>query len=262
MIRVLERVNPLAKYGAVLPVFLVVILSKSLALPISVGIVSVLLLLLLSKQPPRVWCGVLLAVPGVAILFMVTLAVWTAAPPGEEPVFALGPIAWHPTSLQVALATGARVSAILALALMAGLTTDTRALVRSMVQNLKLPYRVGYAALIAFEFVPQLRSDLTTIRLAHRTRYATAPRSRRLNPHRIIEFFTIPVALLAGGIRHAERVAIAMETRSFGLHPSRTERYPEPFRLSDGAWLLALILLYAAAIILSTIVHLPLSPGL
>ena len=31
--------------------------------------------------------------------------------------------------------------------------------------------------------------------------------------------------LLAGAIRHAERVALAMDARAFGAHPDRTEAY-------------------------------------
>ncbi|MFT4229718.1 MAG: energy-coupling factor transporter transmembrane component T, partial [Microbacterium sp.] len=41
------------------------------------------------------------------------------------------------------------------------------------------------------------------------------------------------VPLLAGAIRHAERVALAMDARAFGAHPTRTERYPVPFRTRD-----------------------------
>lgn len=248
MTDVLRRVNPLAKYGAVLPVFIAVILSKGLALPAAVGILSVLLLFGCSRQPPRVWAAVLAGLPLLAALFMVSLAVWTPAPPAEAALLRLGPIAWHPTSLATSAATGARISAILALALMVGLTTNTRALVRAAVQNLRLPYRVGYAALIAFEFVPHLRTELATIRLAHRARYASVALPRRIELRRLTSGFTIPVAILAGGIRHAERVAMSMETRSFGLHPHRTERYQEPFLASDWAWLCGLLALFAVVV--------------
>jgi hypothetical protein len=36
------------------------------------------------------------------------------------------------------------------------------------------------------------------------------------------------VPLLAGAIRHAERVALAMDARAFGAHPDRTERHLVP----------------------------------
>ena len=39
--------------------------------------------------------------------------------------------------------------------------------------------------------------------------------------------------LLAGAIRHAERVALAMDARAFGAYPDRTERHIVPFRVRD-----------------------------
>jgi len=41
------------------------------------------------------------------------------------------------------------------------------------------------------------------------------------------------VPLLAGAIRHAERVALAMDARAFGAYPDRTERHIVPFRARD-----------------------------
>ena len=248
MTEVLRRVNPLAKYGAVLPVFVAVILSKGLALPAGIALASVLVLLSCSRQPLRIAVWVVLGLPLLAATFMMSLAVWTPAPPTEAPLFALGPLSWSPTAMLTAAATGARIAAILALALMVGLTTDTRALVRAAVQNLRLPYRIGYAALIAFEFVPHLRTEFQTIRLAHRARYAAVAASRRFELRRVLGGLTIPIAIFAGGIRHAERVAVSMETRSFGLHERRTERAQEPFLRSDWLWFIGLLALYAAVI--------------
>lgn len=51
------------------------------------------------------------------------------------------------------------------------------------------------------------------------------------------------VPLLAGAIRHAERVALAMDARAFGAHRTRTERHLVPFRWRD---LVFIIVLWAA----------------
>ena len=50
--------------------------------------------------------------------------------------------------------------------------------------------------------------------------------------------------LLAGAIRHAERVALAMDARAFGAHPTRTERYLVPFRARDAVFI---VLFWAAS---------------
>jgi energy-coupling factor transport system permease protein len=52
-------------------------------------------------------------------------------------------------ALAVGFATGLRLAAIVALALIAGLTTTGPDLVRASVQQLRVPYRVGYTALAA-----------------------------------------------------------------------------------------------------------------
>jgi energy-coupling factor transport system permease protein len=41
---------------------------------------------------------------------------------------------------------------------------------------------------------------------------------------------------MAGAIRHAERVALAMDARAFGAHPDRTERHVVLFRARDAAF--------------------------
>jgi energy-coupling factor transport system permease protein len=52
---------------------------------------------------------------------------------------------------------------------------------------------------------------------------------------------------MAGAIRHAERVALAMDARAFGAYPDRTERHIVPFRARDVVFI-ALFLLASAAI--------------
>lgn len=56
------------------------------------------------------------------------------------------------------------------------------------------------------------------------------------------------VPLLAGAIRHAERVALAMDARAFGAHATRTERHLVPFRTRDWVFIAAFVA--ASALIL------------
>ena len=53
--------------------------------------------------------------------------------------------------------------------------------------------------------------------------------------------------LLAGAIRHAERVALAMDARAFGAYPDRTERHLVPFRARDVVFIV--LFLAASAVI-------------
>jgi energy-coupling factor transport system permease protein len=67
------------------------------------------------------------------------------------------------------------------------------------------------------------------------------------------------VPLLAGAIRHAERVALAMDSRAFGAHPTRTERHLVPFRVRDTVFTVAMLLTSAAIFLVFFPWQLPLS---
>jgi energy-coupling factor transport system permease protein len=103
-----------------------------------------------------------------------------------------------------------------------------------------VPYRIGYTALAAFRFVPRFGHELEVIRQAHRVRGAHGGRGPMAA---ISRWSGYVVPLLAGAIRHAERVALAMDARAFGAHPDRTERHLVPFRARDVVF----IVLFVAA---------------
>ena len=149
-------------------------------------------------------------------------------------------------ALVVGFATGLRIAAIVALALIAGLSTTGPDLVRSTVQQLRVPYRIGYTALAAFRFVPRFGHELEVIRQAHRVRGAHGGRG----PFAAIARWSgYIVPLLAGAIRHAERVALAMDARAFGAYPDRTERHIVPFRARDVVFIVLFVAASAAILI-------------
>ena len=153
-------------------------------------------------------------------------------------------------ALQVGFATALRLAAIVALSLLAGLSTSGPDLVRAMVQQLRVPYRIGYTALAAFRFVPRFGHELEVIRQAHRVRGAHGGRGPFAAIARWAGYL---VPLLAGAIRHAERVALAMDARAFGAYPDRTERHLVPWRARDTVF----VILFLAA---STAIFIALFP--
>ena len=136
-----------------------------------------------------------------------------------------------------------RIAAIVSLALIVGLSTTGPDLVRAGVQQLRVPYRIGYTALAAFRFVPRFGYELEIIRQAHRVRGSHGGRGPIAAVHRWAGYI---VPLLAGAIRHAERVALAMDARAFGAYPDRTERHLVPFRARDIVFVLAFLAVSAA----------------
>lgn len=234
----LYRLNPLAKLTAPLPAMVALVFVRDLATPVLFLVVAYALLLIGARLSGRMLALLLLAMPAIIALIAVGMSLWVDASRVDQSVTVAQIGGWHlyGGALLIGLATGLRLGAIIALALLAGLTTRGTDLVRASVQHLRLPYRVGYTALAAFRFVPRFRYELDVIRQAHRVRGAHGGRGPFAA---LARWWGYIVPLLAGAIRHAERVALAMDARAFGAHPTRTERYDVPFRAADAAFIAA-----------------------
>ncbi len=201
----LERLDPLALLTAVLPAMIGLVFTRDVATPaLAVAVAYAVVLIGAPKtRALAVWlCGIL---PVMALAIAGGFTLWSDAATGA--------------------ATGLRLTALLALALIPGLSMEGTAFVRSVVAHLRVPYRIGYAALAAYRFVPRFRRELEVIRSAHRVRGTGG------NP--VSRGFAAIVPLLASAIRHAERVALAMDARAFGAFPTRTERHPPHWRTPD-----------------------------
>ena len=176
------------------------------------------------------------------------MAVWADASRVDTSVtiVQVGDWSLYGGALLIGMATGLRLAAIIALALIAGLTSTVPDIVRAMVQQLRVPYRIGYTALAAFRFVPRFGYELEVIRQAHRVRGSHGGRGPFAA---LARWWGYIVPLLAGAIRHAERVALAMDARAFGAHPDRTERHLVPWRGRDTVFVIAFWALSAAILI-------------
>ncbi|MEU4419055.1 energy-coupling factor transporter transmembrane component T [Actinoplanes sp. NPDC024001] len=238
----LRSYNPVVKVLAPIPAMVVVLGSRDLWTPVLFGAVAMLMLLVGGRLTGRTLLGVLLGPPALVAVMTVSFGVWTdpARVDDTTRLLELGPATIWSGALTTGLATGLRVVSVMLFALVAGLTTDGNDLVRSMIAHLRMPYRIGYAGFAAMRFVPRFRSDLEIIRLAHRVRGVDGGRGP-LAAARRYGGYTVP--LLAGAIRHGDRVSLAMEARGFGAYRTRTERRQVPLRLRDAVlavWLLAL----------------------
>lgn len=231
----LYGLNPLAKIAAVLPAIVLLVFVRDLVTP-AVFLVAAYAVLLIGARLTRMTAVLLFAiVPAALAVIGLGFAVWVD--PGQV---AGTPVVWqwgvwqlHAGALEIGFATSLRLGAILALSLIGGLTTSGPDLVRASVQHLRVPYRIGYTALAAFRFVPRFRHELGVIRAAHRVRGHHGGRGPFA---RVARGWGYIVPLLAGAIRHAERVALAMDARAFGAHPTRTERHLVPWRRRDTAF--------------------------
>jgi energy-coupling factor transport system permease protein len=238
-LRFLYALNPLAKLGAPVPAMVLLVFVRDLATPTAFLLLSYALLLVGVSFTRRV-AAVLVAVPLGALLVSMGFALWTDAAQVSDtaPVLQIGAWTLYAGALEIGLATGLRIAAILSLTLIAGLSTAGPDLVRATVQHLRVPYRIGYTALAAFRFVPRFGHELDVIRQAHRVRGSHGGRGPFAAIARWIGYV---VPLLAGAIRHAERVALAMDARAFGAYPDRTERHLVPWRVRDTVFVVAFV---------------------
>lgn len=246
--RFLYRLNPLAKLAAPVPAMLALVFARDLVTPLVMLALAYSVLLVGARWTARSALLLLVAVPAGVALIGVGMSLWvdTARVSGTPAVLRIGDWTLYAGALQIGAATGLRLGAIAALAFIAGLTTTGPDLVRASVQQLRVPYRVGYTALAAFRFVPRFRYELELIRQAHRVRGAHGGRGPFAATARWSGYV---VPLLAGAIRHAERVALAMDSRAFGAYPDRTERHLVPFRRRDVVFVVAFWLVSAAILI-------------
>lgn len=230
----LRRVNPLAKIAGPLPVMVFVSFTRDPWVP------GVLLLAAVGLIAVGGGIGVrrFAAGLGIGVLLVATLTVSFTLLAGGPVVDAdpstvtLGPVEVRSAALYAGTSTALRMTALMALTLVGGLTTEATDLVRAMIRTLRVPYRYGYGAIASYRFVDRFAQELQVIRAAHRAR-GVADR----NPVRRAGRMAVP--LLAGGIRHAERVAVAMDARAFGAYPTRTERRVVRFHVSDALFVLA-----------------------
>jgi energy-coupling factor transport system permease protein len=241
----LHALNPLAKIAGVAPAMLVLVFVRDLATPAAFLLIALVTIVVGARLTGRLAALLLLALPVGLLAIGVGFSLWVDAGLVSDTASALQLGGWtlYQGALAIGFATALRLGAIIALALIGGLTTTGPDLVRASVQQLRVPYRIGYTALAAFRFVPRFGHELAVIRAAHRVRGhhgGSGPFAR------IARGWGYIVPLLAGAIRHAERVALAMDSRAFGAHPTRTERHLVPFRTRDTVFIVVCIAASAA----------------
>jgi energy-coupling factor transport system permease protein len=111
-------------------------------------------------------------------------------------------------------------------------TTKPRDFVLSLMQQARLNYRLAYAVLAAFRFIPIFVEEYASIRAAAQVRGGGSS-SGIMGAVRSLRRDAVP--LLAGAIRRSERLALAMDSRAFGAYPTRT--YHRTLRVTRADWL-------------------------
>ncbi|MFZ4843430.1 MULTISPECIES: energy-coupling factor transporter transmembrane component T [Mycetocola] len=244
----LYGLNPLAKILGPIPAMILVLLSGTMFTPLCFVILCAVLMLtgLRWQRSSLITLG--LALPLFIAVFGFSFTLWAdQRRVAHTPVvFEIGSFPVTSGALEIGFTTALRLAALFGLALTGGLSSTGPDLVRSSIQHLHLPYRIGYTALAATRFVPRFGHELETIRQAHRVRGMSPGRGPIASTRRSLGYV---VPLLTGAIRHAGRVSLAMDARAFGAHDTRTERHQIPVRTRDWVFMIGFWVFTAAVLV-------------
>jgi energy-coupling factor transport system permease protein len=229
-----HRLNPITKLIGLLCIFSVgIIFSNPLVLTILIGFIY---LLFLASKAGRIFIPYFKLTISVG-LFMLVLQVLFAHDgpelfrfiPSRIPVLGwMGSV--NRDSLWQGLTMVARMGVFsFSLPLLLA-TTQPRDLVLVLVEKLKFPYQYAFMFITALRFIPTLFVEIENI-LQAQTARAFEVKSK--NPWKQLKAYlplVVPLVMIA--LKKAERLAVAMETRGYGLGPRTYLRKPV-FRFGD-----------------------------
>lgn len=146
------------------------------------------------------------------------------------------------------LAMGARMIVIAASFPVLMATTQIKDLVVVLVDKLRIPYPYAFMFITSLRFVPTFMQEMDLIIQAQ------SSRAHRLDNRNFVKKFLsicpLAIPLMVISVKKAERMAISMETRGFGVG-KRTNLHVKEFKLVDGAVCLGLLLIGVVCVVLS-----------
>jgi len=234
----LGRTNPLVKLGISLAWLVGLGLTLDVRPPLILAVIALVAGLELGRVPPDALARRLapLAIAAFAIALTNLLFSTHNPDPAAHELLRIGPLRITEEAAVAAAGLGARVAAIVSLGAVFVLTTDPTRLMDAVVQQARVSPRFAYGLLAAYQAVPRLGSDLTSLRDARRLRGL-----RQLDP-------SLFVGLLVRAIRHADQLSVAMDARGFGPGPRTAYRPIGWTRLDLAVGVSALAILVAALV--------------
>jgi energy-coupling factor transport system permease protein len=218
----LGRTSPLLKLGIAIGWFGGLFLTTAIVPPLLVAALALAAGRLVGRVPAGTLARGLVPLWGAALAIGLFNALFHPAntDPAAAEVLRIGPLRLTEIALVAGAGLSARVLAIAAVGVVFAQTTDATRLVDSLVQQGRVPERFAYGALAAYQAIPRLVEDITTLRHARRIRGLRSGWHPRLL-----------VGLLVLAIRHADQLALAMDARAFGTGPRSRYRTVEWGRL-------------------------------
>lgn len=111
----------------------------------------------------------------------------------------------------------------------------------------KVPYEIAFMVLAALRFIPMLREESRDVLCAARMR---GLRTRKTGLRsQAAAYLSVVIPIVAGAIRRAEQLSVAMEARGFRAFPRRTSMRSLRMRPADWVYLSVFCALVAAVFV-------------
>ena len=206
----LARVSPVVKLAIAIVWLVGLALTLAFLPPLILAAAALVAGVWLGRIPARTFARTLaplwIAAIGIGLSNMLFAA--SNGDPAAAELLRLGPIRITVDAAVDGVALILRIVAIAAVGAVFTLTTDPTRLADSLVQQARISPRFAYGALAAYQAIPRFGEDLTTLRQARRVR------GLRGGWHP-----SLLIGVLVLAIRHADRMALAMDARAFGSGP-------------------------------------------
>lgn len=216
---------------------LLAFLAQAPALILTI-LLAIPLVFLSARLPLRGLAGLRLALSTAVLLALLQILFVNEG----EVFLQAGRFAITDTGLYAAVRIGGRFLAVLLISYAFVLSTSANDLSYVLMQ-IGLPYRYGFALVTALRLVPIFQREADLVYKAQLARGCRYDQFRLRNLLDLMRQYLFP--LLVSTLGKVDALAVSMESRSFGLHPTRTYVHLLPFHRRDG--LAALILTAVAA---------------
>jgi energy-coupling factor transport system permease protein len=237
--RVLERLNPLAKLAAAVIYFIAATIVFDPIFQLALLLSIILALVALDRVEPLMLLKVVAPFALVGLGYLWTNLFFHDSASYYTPSSA-GTVEIADPALNAGVTLFLRAVVFGAISYCFIRTTDAAELMRSLMQQAKLPPHIGFSIFSAVQFLPYLRDELRQIRLAR------ALRNGRPRVAGIVDLPSTAIPLLASTIRKASRAAISMEARGLTRPMHRTSLHRARLAPRDAVFMILALGLLAA----------------
>lgn len=217
----LNKLNPLSKIITFFPFLFLICLINDIWIPLAFIIFTALIVLILGKIPftkfLKISAPILVFSASIFILFL--LASRSDLTSGSPILFSIGEFDIYEVSVYLGLIYAIRIYSLLILVLPFSLTTEPSNFIRSLIQNLNIPYKFSYGVMVAFRFIPMIETEFNVVRSAHKV-MGFSDGGGIFSYFNKLKQYSVP--LIVNSIRIGGRTALSMDSRAFGAFEERT----------------------------------------